>query len=355
MSITSRQLKDGSTVYDVRRVVGRDDRGKAIRKSVTCATLAEARIADATMSTQARAARTTVTLARYIESYYWPMASRRLEATSRETYRREIDKRIIPALGGRNLADITRQDVQSMVDTCATRAVAKKAVGTLKTILNDAIADGLITTNPAAHKLAMPQDGSRRDNGLVLSTFDQIDHLADIVCQDGSQSVQRVVMLGLYAGLRPEERYALDWSDIDMESRTISVHAAYVTITGGNELKSPKTELSNRTVPMHPRLHAWLVDIPRTDGAFIKAADGTRISPSTMRKRWTRYLDAHADCPRITFENMRHSFATAYLAAGGRIETLSRILGHATISTTLNRYVRPTVDDLSAEITSLFG
>ena len=51
---------------------------------------------------------------------------------------------------------------------------------------------------------------------------------------------------------------------------------------------------------------------------------------------------------------MRHSFATAYLAAGGRIEVLSRILGHSNISTTINRYYRPDVkvmqDDLASVI-----
>lgn len=355
MSIHPRTLKDGTTVYDVRRVVGRDDRGKPVRKSITCATMSAAKHADAEMTIQQRNARTTLTLARYIESYYWPMASRTLADTSRETYRREINKRILPALGGRNIADITRQDVQNMVDACATRSVGRKAANTLKTILNEAMADGLIVANPAAQKLAMPPDGTRRDNGLVLSTFAQIDAMADIVTHSGSQCVQRVVMLGLYAGLRPEERYALDWRDIDMDARTLHVHAAYVTVTGGNVLKSPKTDNGTRIIPMHPRLHAWLVDIPRTDGAFIKAVDGMRISPSTARKRWTRFLDANADCPRVTLENMRHSFATAYLAAGGRVETLSRILGHSLISTTYNRYVRPNTDSISDEMSFIFG
>ena len=47
---------------------------------------------------------------------------------------------------------------------------------------------------------------------------------------------------------------------------------------------------------------------------------------------------------------MRHSFATAYLDAGGRIETLSRILGHANISTTINRYYRPDVKALRHDL-----
>ena len=49
----------------------------------------------------------------------------------------------------------------------------------------------------------------------------------------------------------------------------------------------------------------------------------------------------------VTIENMRHSFATSYLHAGGRVEDLSRILGHSNISTTYRRYVRPSVEDLA--------
>ena len=49
--------------------------------------------------------------------------------------------------------------------------------------------------------------------------------------------------------------------------------------------------------------------------------------------------------PHVTIENQRHSFATSYLHAGGRVEDLSRILGHADIVTTYRRYVRPGYED----------
>lgn len=47
---------------------------------------------------------------------------------------------------------------------------------------------------------------------------------------------------------------------------------------------------------------------------------------------------------------MRHSFATSYLAAGGNVENLSRILGHSDINTTFSRYVRPQSDALAEEM-----
>lgn len=49
---------------------------------------------------------------------------------------------------------------------------------------------------------------------------------------------------------------------------------------------------------------------------------------------------------RISIENCRHSFATAYLHGGGNVEDLSKLLGHAEISTTYRRYVRPSAEDV---------
>ena len=80
-------------------------------------------------------------------------------------------------------------------------------------------------------------------------------------------------------------------------------------------------------------------------GAFIEGADGGRISPSTAQKRIKRFYRVAAErglrLPYITIENMRHSFATSYLHAGGNIEDLSRILGHSDIKTTARYYLRP--------------
>ena len=86
--------------------------------------------------------------------------------------------------------------------------------------------------------------------------------------------------------------------------------------------------------------------LQREDGAFILGANGARISPSTAQKQWRRFLADNPNVKPVTIENMRHSFATSYLHAGGQVADLSLMLGHANIATTMNRYVRPNVDDL---------
>ena len=347
MAIRSRKLKGGKTAYDV--TVKHD--GK--RDYVTMYSLAEARAVEIELKArygQSNARRSPITLQEYIYSVYWPIASQRLSATSKDTYEKEIRLRILPALGKMRLREIDRLAIQSqMLDGCATATVAKKALGVLKTILNEAVHDGYISTNYASGKFAMPSEGTRRDNGLVLQTFEEIHALLDCVDSGGSECVRRIAYTGLLQGLRPEERYALDWDCFDLEAGSLTVKAARVAATpqhGGVQDKAPKTARGARTIPLHPRLRA-LVESAKGEGAFITGKDGGKISPSTAQKRWRAFLRDNPDCAPVTIENMRHSFATAYLAAGGRIEVLSRMLGHATISTTISRYYRPDLGVLS--------
>ena len=350
MTITTRKLKNGKTAYDVRvRASGQPSR--------VCHTMHDAKLLESELIAHTRKG-CEQTLKHYIDVHYWPVAVMRLAPSSCDTYRQEIDKRIIPALGDFPLRAITRADIQTrLVDKCATSGIARKSVNTLKTILNEALHDGYITTNYACSKFAPPSTQPRkRDNGLVLQSFAEINAFLDLVDDYAPVALQRIAYSGLLQGLRPEERYALNWSSFDLTMQTLTINQAFTTASrkhGGGMLKDTKTKNSVRVLPMHPRFAAFLMSTPHVgNGAFILSASGQRITPSTAQKQWRRFLDAHSDCPRITIENMRHSFATAYLAAGGRIETLSRILGHSNISTTINRYYRPDVDILRADFSA---
>lgn len=282
------------------------------------------------------------TLAGYIDRRYWPTASRRLQASTLDTYAQDIRNHIRPWLGALKLKDVDRDAIQCMLDWCATEKVARKALSTLKTILNEARQDGLIESNPACCRYALPPKGGHRDNGLILGDFAQIVGFVDYVQDTASEAITRLVAAGLLLGLRPEERYALDYEDLDFDAMTVTVRSAYVKASsthGGVQLKATKTELSTRIIPM-PRKFAQLFAGGRGHGAWI-TSEGHRMSPNTAQKQWRRYLDAHPRLPRVTLENMRHSFATACLHNGMHVEDLSRMLGHSSINTTYARYVRP--------------
>lgn len=364
MSITKTRTKSGEVRYVVRAEAGTTRDGKRDRRRGTFRTLAEARAFEARCVAMADAMRGRsgrCTVEDYVERTHWPSAAG-LAPTSRDTYRREIDKRILPALGRMDVRDVDRAAIQRMVDGCATRDVARKAVSVLKTILNEAKGDGLIVANPAEARFAMPEPGRKRDNGIVVTTFAGMAPLDDALAALGDDCTRRIAATGLYMGLRPEERYGLDWEDFSPDMRTARVERALVTASpaeGGVQLKGTKTEKSRRTVPVPARARRLLLASGRGEGPLIVGAGGGRISPSTARKRWMRFLrDAEAagfDVPPVTVENMRHSFATSFLHAGGNVEDLSRILGHSDINTTYRRYVRPSSDDLVDAVESVLG
>lgn len=363
MSISKRRLKDGTTVYDVREYVGFTLDGKRDRRSVTCRTLRAARVEQARLvamrdSMRGRSGRCT--FSDYVDRWWWPSTAS-LAASTRDTYEKELRLRLRPAFGGTDMRDITRPMVQRMVDGCGTRRVAEKALGTLRTILNQAMGDGLVQSNPASARYVMPEAGRRRDNGVVVGTYEAMGPLLsamrDYARTDGGFCLA-LGSLGLLAGLRPEERYGLDWDDVDLDARVVRVRRAYLSVSpreGGHDLKAPKTALSARAVPVPRALADVLSSLPGPrEGPVLTGAHGGRVSPPTAKRRWSAFLrwcDVEGrDVPHVTIENCRHSYATSYLHAGGQVEDLSRILGHSDIVTTYRRYVRPTEADVAAGV-----
>ena len=353
MSIRARKLKSGKTVWDAWIEYG-SVYGERVRVCKTFDSKEDAKRAEASAKRYRKAAKDRtgkVKLSEYIDLYYLPIASKRLEPTSLETYEREINLRIKPYLGQFYLDTIDRMKIQLMVDKCGSESVGRKAVATLKTILNEAIGDGFITGNAASARFAYPPKGKKRDNGLILTDFNQIAQFIAVVQNTAPAAITRLVMTGLMLGLRPEERYALDYEDFDFVNGTVSIKNAYVTVSerhGGNTLKKTKTPLSKRVIPMPKQFIDWFYYTDEGSGAWIKNKHGDRLSPSTAQKQWRRYLSEHPELPPVTLENMRHSFATSCLNAGMNIEDLSRMLGHSDINTTFRRYVKPDLKNIRA-------
>lgn len=359
MSIRERKLKDGSKVYDAILEYGYDLHGKRLRETKTFRTKKEALEAESKAKETSNALKNKtgrLTLKEYVDRCYWPIASRRLADTSLDTYEREIKKRIVPYLGDMKLDSIDRYSIQYMLDDIETYSVARKTLQTLRTILNESVNDGFIITNPACSRFAYPPKRTKRDNGVILSSFDDIRQFIGVVIKDGSEPITRLVLTGLLLGLRPEERYALDYEDIDFSNRLVRVNKAYVTTSskrGGHTLKETKTEFSNRTVPMPQAFIDYVYYDDEGTGAYIRNRSGERLSPSTGRKMWLKFLREHPELPRVTLENMRHSYATSCLHAGMEIADLSRILGHSDVNTTYRRYVKPQFSDMQKSMVSI--
>ena len=137
--------------------VGRKADGTRDRRTKTVATRAEARALEAEWLTQkdandGRLRRCTVR--QFVEGYWWPMKEESLEQTSLDSYSQDLRLRIMPMFADFELSEVTRADVQAMVNLCSGESTAKRARDLLRAIYNEAI-------QQASAHTTQPQGASR--------------------------------------------------------------------------------------------------------------------------------------------------------------------------------------------------
>lgn len=147
------------------------------------------------------------------------------------------------------------------------------------------------------------------------------------------------VLMTLYTGLRVGELCALQWSDI--RDGTVTVNKSMHRIKNGDttvvEITSPKTPTSNRTIPL-PDFLRGLLERYREEGSVLKTPQGKPVEPRLMQIKFKK-MAAASGLENVNFHALRHTFATRCVEVGFDVKTLSEILGHTDVKTTLNRYV----------------
>ena len=147
------------------------------------------------------------------------------------------------------------------------------------------------------------------------------------------------VLLALYSGLRIGELCALQWEDI--RDGNIFVSKSLHRIRKGDvtrvEVSSTKTVSSNRVIPL-PSFLISILEERRSSGPVLQTLGGKAVEPRLMQHHFSRHIAA-CRLEKTNFHALRHTFATRCIEAGFDIKTLSEILGHTDVKTTLNRYV----------------
>ncbi len=171
------------------------------------------------------------------------------------------------------------------------------------------------------------------------------------------------VLICLSSGMRIGEICALTWEDMDTDNGVISVNRTiqriYVIEEGTRKtelmLDSPKTKNSIREIPMNRDLIRLIKPIKKivNPSFFVLTNDAKPTEPRTYRsfyKNLMRYLEI----PEIKFHGLRHSFATRCIESNCDYKTVSVLLGHSNISTTLNLYVHPNMEQKKKAIEQMF-
>ncbi|CAN5774671.1 site-specific integrase [soil metagenome] len=269
----------------------------------------------------------------------------------REQYVRSY---IAPALGHLRLAKLTPADVERMTSNLISSGKSPRTAAAVRVILRralgDAVRDGLLGRNVAA--LARPPRVPTRsmEQGRDYLSSDHLRRLLDAV---RDEPLGPLVTVAATTGMRQGELLGLRWHDVDTQAGTLHVQRALARAwNGGWELAEPKTNRSRRMLNL-PAAATAALDRQRGLQAAMQAEAGTAwqdrhgliftdelgrpLNGRNVTRAFSAMLD-DAGLPHIPFHGLRHSVATALLAAGVPLRVVSDVLGHTTLTVTADIY-----------------
>ena len=354
--IRKRKLKDGSITYQVIVENERDPlTGKRERKYKTvkgtkkqaesCMRKMIDEIENGTTITSS-----TMKLSTWMKEWltlYLP----NIEESTRNGYEERINKRIIPILGATPLKSLTTANIQSWVNDLS-KELAPKSVKNiylnLKAALDKATTLRMIPYNPCTG-VVLPK--LKKYQAEVYDT-EEINKVLEIA---KNTDIYLILLLELSLGLRRGELCALTWDDVDFKEGTIKIDKSKYAKKGKTAIKAPKTTAGIRTILIGENVakelkkahNEYLKNKLAMGMAFkdsnhvISKADGSSYHPDSLTKKWERFEAKH-NLKHIRFHDLRHSNATAMIAAGIDPKTVQTRLGHADISVTMNIYAHCT-------------
>jgi integrase len=274
-------------------------------------------------------------------------------------YKRKLDNHLTPELGDCKYTDLSIDKLESFI-------LKKLLCGRLSdsTPLSASYVGDMVIMLKCIGKFAAKQYGfsnvmslitqpkGRKNDIILLSRAEiaRLDH--EIKNKFKDDSTKLGVFLSLYTGIRLGELCALKWEDIDLDKRVIHIKSTLQRIRRADSrgmvplkktpltelvLTTPKTEASNRYIPIPDALFPIL--LAAYSSGFVLNGLPNPVEPRLLQYRFKGFLKS-LKLPPIRFHALRHMFATNFLhQRSSDYKTLSEILGHSNVSTTMRKYV----------------
>jgi integrase len=292
----------------------------------------------------------SLTVGEYLDRWLSDSVRGTVRASTFERHEAIIRTHIKPALGRIKLKNLTPTHVRGLhrekLDADLAPATVRKIHSTLHKALSQAVSDGLIPRNAADVKAPRPAPEEMRP----LSE-DEAHAFLETANASGDR-FEPLYVLAITTGLRRGELLGLRWDDVDLERGKLRVGRALVREGGRHTVGETKTRRGRRQVNLTPRTvnvlkahrkrqleeRMQLSGLYKDHGLIFATGIGTPVNPENLVKRSFKPLLKRASLPEIRFHDLRHTCATLLLGRGVHPKIVQELLGHATISMTLDTY-----------------
>jgi integrase len=272
--------------------------------------------------------------------------------TTAKTYRRILNRRVIPRFGSREPLAIEPLEVEQWLkEVKKAESLENPTLDKIRRVMNLVYTHGqryaLIPRDESANPMNwVRQKTTSSYTAVIMNPRQAFEILLNI-----PEPRRTLVLTDAATALRVSEILGLTWMDLDFEDQVIEVKRAYVW----NQFKAPKSKASKAPVPMHPVLAgflmAWRERTPYAkDNDFVfpsfRLKGRKPLSASIMVQKYLRPAAIKAGVIeegariRFGFHNFRHSLASALVKLKIDPKTVQGILRHEDVSTTLQLYAQ---------------
>ncbi|MEU1206203.1 site-specific integrase [Nocardia sp. NPDC005825] len=319
---------------------------------------------------------TTMSVRQYLERWLQEEAKPRIRPTTYAAWESLTRLYMVPGLGRYKLKALQGRHIREwlvkLADQCQCCAQGKDAkrkqarccartpkqccgqfpsVGTRRTLLRivrsalqDAVNDEVLSRN-VARQVKMPVGRVRKEKPWTDA------EAKEFLTAARDHRLYALWSVALSIGLRRGEALGLRWTDVDLAGGSVDIAQALYRVGGALDLHDVKTEDSEATIPLPPKLVAILRQHRRDQladpvvsqanrlGLVFTSARGTPLEPRNVNRAFAA-LVKQAGVRPIRLHDLRHSCATLLFAQGVDAAVVQRILRHASITTTTGIYMK---------------
>lgn len=303
------------------------------------------------------------TVKRYAEEVYLPAKAEECKGNTQYFYEQFLRNFIYPAIGDIKITDVTPTDIEKIKLHAQQKgykyATMNGLYKTMSQLFKMAYKHDVIDRNPVDK--VDPPKRRKDENKEAKETFtpDELKQIKELLSNEGLQW-QTLFNILIDSGIRRGEACALKWKNIDMKTGKVLIDSNICTTSNGEwyetTTKSGKSRyafISDRAISMLQQLkvkHSKAGYI--SPYVFLKRGTAEPLRPDSVTDFGRKFEKKYSIEKRCNPHNFRHTWATLAIENGATPADVSKGLGHADITTTMDIYVHP--DDAAAERASKY-
>lgn len=267
----------------------------------------------------------------------------RIKESTAANYRMKAEKHILPVFSDTRVDTITASDIYAFIESRQNIGLSNRYISDILIMMKS-----IFKFASRIYHFLNPLDGislsKQQKPEIELLDEKQQEQLQKYISENLSSTTLGIA-LSMSTGIRIGELCALQWEDINLEKRILTVRKTIQRIqTPNGETKTkliitePKSESSKRKIPIPDCIISILEKFRGKTKEYLVSGKEKPIEPRTMQYRFANILK-NVKLPSVHFHALRHMFASKCVKLGFDIKTLSEILGHSKVEITLNRYV----------------